>query len=83
MTDFDQPAFAPESEKVARGAGLAQRSASGCAFQIKTRFKECLQKLYLDYTVTNFCCFDSFCDLVFIKAPLAKPVIFRTVQNLI
>lgn len=44
MTDFDQPAFAPESEKVARGAGLAQRSASGCAFQIKTRFKECLQK---------------------------------------
>lgn len=44
MTDFDQPAFAPESEKVARGAGLAQRSASGCAFQIKTCFKECLQK---------------------------------------
>lgn len=43
MTDFDQPAFAPESEKVARGAGSAQRSASGCAFQIKTRFKECLQ----------------------------------------
>lgn len=39
MTDFDQPAFAPESEKVARGAGSAQRSASGCAFQIKTHKK--------------------------------------------
>lgn len=60
MTDFDQPAFAPESEKVASEADSAQRSASDCAFQIKTRFKERFQKTLFGLHRYNFLLFRLF-----------------------